>query len=207
MHIAIVGSGRIGGGLGRAWRARGHQVTFGVRDPEDADVAALCAETGARATDVAASTDGADVIVLAVPYAAVDAVLGELGARVNGRVVIDCTNALNPGPTLKFGHTTSSAEELQKKIPEARVFKSFNAQGAENLANPVYGGIRATNFYCGDDAEGKALVHQLVEDAGFDPVDAGPLASARYVEPAMMLWVSCSRTLGTRDIAFRLLRR
>lgn len=61
--------------------------------------------------------------------------LGEVGP-LSGKVVIDCTNAVERGMTLKYGHTTSSVEELQKRIPEARVFKSFNAQGAENLARP-----------------------------------------------------------------------
>jgi hypothetical protein len=81
------------------------------------------------------------------------------------------------------------------------------AQGAENLANPVYDGIRATNWFCGDDPAGKQIVRQLVEDVGFEAVDAGPLSAARLLEPLMLLWVASSRVLGTRDIAFKLLRR
>ena len=81
------------------------------------------------------------------------------------------------------------------------------AQGAENLANPVYPDGRATNFFCGDDAAGRELVRQLVEHVGFDAVDAGPLKNARLLEPMMLLWVACSHTLGTRDLAFRLVRR
>jgi len=75
------------------------------------------------------------------------------------------------------------------------------------LANPIYGGVRATNFFCGDDADGKAIVRQLVEDVGFDPVDAGGLSAARLLEPLMLLWIASSRALGTRDIAFKVLRR
>ena len=52
------------------------------------------------------------------------------------KIAIDCTNAVERGMTLKYGHTTSAAEELQKRLPGAHVFKSFNAQGAENLARP-----------------------------------------------------------------------
>ena len=108
---------------------------------------------------------------------------------------------------LEYGHTTSSAEVLQARIPRAHVVKSFNAQGAENLATPHYGEITASNFYCGDDAEAKRTVATLIADVGFEPIDAGPLASARLLEPLMLLWITCSRTLGTRDIAFKLLRR
>src|SRR4030095_16595432 len=110
-----------------------------------------------------------------------------------GKIVIDCTNAVMPGFALKYGHTTSAAEELQKKLPKAHVFKSFNAQGAENLSNPVYGDIRASNFFCGNDARGKELIRKLVEDAGFDPIDAGELKNARLLEPLMVLWISCAQ--------------
>lgn len=67
--------------------------------------------------------------------------------------------------------------------------------------------MRATNFFCGNDVPGQGVVKQLVEDVGFDAVDAGPLKNARLLEPMMLLWVACAQSFGTRDIAFRLLRR
>ncbi len=206
MHICIIGSGHIGGGLGRAWRKKGHTVVFGARNPGDAELVALCRETGATAAPVKEALVGATVVVLAMPYGALDDVLAQVG-DLAGLVVVDCTNAVAPGFTLKYGHTTSSGEELQKRIPKARVVKSFNAQGAENLANPVYGGVAASNFHCGDDAAARATVGQLVADVGFEAVDVGPLKNARLLEPLMMLWINCANQLGTRDIAFKLLKR
>jgi hypothetical protein len=206
MEIAVLGSGNIGGGLARAWRAKGHTITFGARDPADAELVALCREIGARATTIRDAVAGAEVVVLAVPFKALDEVIGVAGSFA-GKVVIDCTNAVGPGMQLIYGHTTSAAEELAQKLPGARLFKSFNTQGSENLANPMYGGVRATNFFCGDDPAGKQIVHQLVEDVGFEAIDAGQLAAARLLEPLMLLWVASSRALGTRDIAFKLLRR
>lgn len=206
MRIAIIGSGNIGAGLAKAWAARGHAVTFGARHPDDAELRSLCAAIGARAVSVSDAGAGADVIVLATPWGALSDVLARLGPCA-GKIVIDCTNAVGPSFQLQFGHTTSSAEELQKKIPEAHVFKSFNAQGVENLENPVYGGVRASNFFCGDDARARVVVKQLVEEVGFEAVDAGPLTSARQIEPLMILWITMARRLGTRDIAFKLLRR
>jgi len=176
MKIGIIGAGQVGGALGRGLARAGHQVVYGVRDPQDAK------------------------------HRALDDVLREAG-DLAGQVVIDCTNAVERGWGLTYGGATSAAEELQKKLPRARVFKSFNAQGAENLANPVYGDARATNFFCGDDAAGKAMVKQLVEDVGFDAVDAGPLKNARLLEPLMIVWVTASQALQTRDLAFQLLRR
>lgn len=205
MNIAIIGSGNIGGGLARAWRKRDHQVTFGARDPADAELATLCSQIGARAATVADAIAGADVVVLALPAKAID----ELAAAnsFQGKVVIDCTNNVAPGMQLAFGHTTSWAEQVAAKLPGARVVKSFNAQGAENLADPVYQGVRASNWYCGDDAAAKKMVHQLVEDVGFEAVDAGALSAARLLEPLMLLWMASSRSVGSRDVAFKLLRR
>jgi NADPH-dependent F420 reductase len=208
MKISIIGSGHIGGGLARAWAHKGHHIVFGARNPHDAELQALCNElgAGARATPVSDAAQEADVVVLAMPYGALDDVLAAVGSLA-GKTVIDCTNAVAPGWTLKLGHTTSSAEELQKRIPAAHVVKSFNAQGAENLANPVYRGVPASNFYCGDDATAKAHVQQLITEVGFEAIDAGALKSARLLEPLMLLWISCAQTIGTRDIAFKLLQR
>lgn len=209
MNIAIIGSGNIGGGLARAWRRKQHQVTFGARDPNDGELTALCTEIGARAAGIAECVRDADVVVLAMPYGALDAVLAAVG-DLAGKTVIDCTNAVvrgEGGMSLAYGHTTSAAEQLQARIPAAHVVKSFNAQGAENLADPIYGGIAASNFLCGNDAEARRVVAQLVADVGFEPVDVGPLANARLVEPLMLLWMASSRAAGSRDIAFKLLRR
>jgi NADPH-dependent F420 reductase len=207
MQIAIIGSGNIGAGLAKPWAARGHRVTFGARDPAEAGLVALAKSIGATSATVSNATARAEVVVLAMPFKAIDDVVGAAG-DLEGKVVIDCTNGVSPGMQgLVYGHTTSAAEELAKKLPKARVFKSFNAQGAENLANPVYGDVRATNFFCGDDPDGKRVVKQLVEDVGFDAVDAGGLTAARLLEPLMLLWIAASRSLGTRDLAFKVLRR
>ncbi|MEO7730473.1 MAG: NAD(P)-binding domain-containing protein [Kofleriaceae bacterium] len=205
MKIAIIGSGNIGGGLAAAWAAR-HQITFGARDPEDAELVAQCRTLGARAATVAAAVRDAEVIVLAMPWKALDDVVSAAG-DLAGKIVIDCTNAVGPGMQLRYGHTTSASEELARRLPGAHVVKSFNAQGAENLANPIYGGVRACNFFCGDSAEAKQAVRALIEEVGFEPVDVGGLVEARLLEPLMVLWIRSSLALGTRDLAFKILRR
>ncbi|MBL8135363.1 MAG: NADPH-dependent F420 reductase [Acidobacteria bacterium] len=204
MRIAIVGSGNIGGGLARAWTAKGHTITFGARQPDEPEVVALAREIGAAVATIPDALTGAEVIVLAMPFTAAPAVAAALPSW-QGRVVIDCTNPIGPGFTLIHGHTDSGSEAIQRLLPGAHVVKSFSAQGAENLAHPVHDGVPASNFYCGDDAAAKAVVKQLVEDVGFEAVDAGPLTSARYLEPITMLWISMSRTLG-RNFAFKVLR-
>lgn len=204
MRIAIIGTGNIGAGLGRAWAAKGHAIIFCVRDAADPEVAALAREIGAAVTTIPEALPQAEVVVLAMPFGAVAAVAQAL-PDWTGRLVVDCTNPIGPGFVLLHGHTDSGAEAVARLMPGARVVKSFSAQGAEVLAHPVYDGVAASNFYCGDDAEAKAVVRQLVADVGFEPIDAGGLTSARYLEPLTMLWITMSRSLG-RDFAFKVLR-
>ncbi|MBM4779142.1 MAG: NAD(P)-binding domain-containing protein [Archangiaceae bacterium] len=201
--VAVIGAGNIGGGLVRAWTKAGHSVTVGVRSPND-EVLALAKETGARIATPAEAVAANDVITIAIPAQAVEAFAA--GSSFAGKLVIDCTNHVGPGFSLSYGHTTSWAEELAKKLSGAKVFKSFNAQGAENLATPVYASGSAANFFCGDDAAGREVVSQLVRDVGFEPVFAGPLKQARVLEPMMMLWVTAARTAGKRAMGFQLLR-
>jgi predicted dinucleotide-binding enzyme len=201
--VAVIGAGHIGGGLARAWAAAGHRVTLGVRSPDDAEVQALAAAAGARVTTPSEAVAASEVVALALPAQAVDAFAASTSFA--GKVVIDCTNRLAPGFELEFGHTTSWAEEVARRMPGAKVFKSFNAQGAENLAMPHYASGPAANFFCGDDAGAREVVSQLVADVGFQPVFSGPLKSARLLEPLMLLWVSASRALGKRALGFQLL--
>ena len=204
MRIGIIGTGNIGGGLGRAWARAGHTITFGVRHIDDADTVALAREIGATVATIPDALASAEVIALATPFAAVPAVAAAL-PDWTGRIVIDCTNPIGPGFKLLHGHTDSGSEAVARLLPGARLVKSFSAQGAEVLAHPLYEGVKASNFYCGDDAEAKAVVKRLVEDVGFEAIDAGDLASARYLEPITMLWITMSRSLG-RDFAFKVLR-
>ncbi|MCA2980200.1 MAG: NAD(P)-binding domain-containing protein [Myxococcaceae bacterium] len=203
-RVAVLGAGHIGGGLARAWAKAGHAVTVGVRAPTAADSRGLASETGARVTTPAEAVAASDVVALAVPAQGVEALATEV--RFGGKLVIDCTNHVGPGFTLSFGHTTSWAEEVARRLPGARVFKSFNAQGAENVAQPLSVSGPSANFFCGDDAAGREVVSQLVQDVGFEPVSVGALRQARLLEPLMMLWVTAARVMGQRAMGFRLLR-
>lgn len=209
MRIAIIGAGNVGSALGRGWSARGHPVTFGVRDPKDARVQAVIAATSgkARAETVREAAAGAEVVVLATPWpAAREAVqsAGDLG----GKVLIDATNPLTDDfSALVLGHSTSAGEEVARWARGARVVKAFNTIGAQHMTDPRLGGERASMFLCGDDADARRTVAQLAEALGFEPVDAGPLRQARLLEPLAMLWISLAFAHGHGpDIAFKLLR-
>lgn len=210
LKIAILGAGNVGGALGRQWAAAGHEIVFGVPHPSGARaMEALAALQGkGRAADNAQAAQGADAVVLSVPWPAAKDAIAAAG-DLRGKVLVDCTNPLTPDlKGLAVGLTTSSAEQVASWVPQARVVKAFNTIGAANFGKAEFEGQRADGFYCGDDAEAKTVVARLTEEMGLHPVDVGPLRNARLLEPLAMLWIDLAvnqRQGGNH--AFKLLRR
>ena len=210
MRLAILGTGSVGGTLGRRWSALGHEVCFGSRDPRSARVSALLQAVGgtARAAGLREAVADAEVVVLATPADAHEAVLRAAGG-LEGRIVIDATNPLKPGLAgLAVGPDGSGAEALARLARGARVYKALNQTGWEIMADPVFPGGRAVMFVAGDEPDGKAIVLDLVAALGFEAVDAGGLAAARWLEPLALLWIRTTiRDRDGRHTAFGLLRR
>lgn len=225
MRIAIIGSGNVGGTLGRRWAELGHDVAFGVRHPERGAGAVKGGDSGdvlparARVTSphgaiLDASGKRAEVVLLATPWKAVPQALGDLGpGALDGVVLIDATNPIAAGLRVEAGPDgASGAERVQALAPGASVVKAFSTTGYENMRNPAYDGAASAMFYAGDDVAAKSVVHQLAAALGFDPIDAGPLSRARELEHLAVLWISLAMG-GTaapglgRDVAFRVVRR
>ncbi len=175
MKIAVIGKGTVGTALATGLKRKGHEIRFGHRDPKEPVLdAALWGE----------------VVILAVPYEAVEEVAKVLGSAVDGKVVIDVTNALSEDMELAVGFSTSGAEELQKMLPKARVVKAFNTVFAANQSTGRVGKEQLSALVAGDDEKAKQTVMKLAADIGFDPVDSGPLKSARYLEPMGLLMIN-----------------
>jgi len=209
MNIGIIGSGNVGGTLGTRWAQKGHQVVFGSRDPQAADLQQLVAAAGKSARAAALSEAAtSDVLLLAMPWPVVKDVLTGLGNLTN-KVLIDATNPLLPDLSgLALGTTTSAAEQVAGWARGAKVVKAFNTVGYNIMADTSFQGAKPLLFYCGDDAGAKKTVHQLAEELGFDAQDAGPLKQARLLEPFALLWISLAYQQGWgREFAFQVLRR
>lgn len=206
MSLSILGAGNVGMALGRAFARHGESVVFGVPDP--AKHAEAAAALGARAAGVAEAIAASEVVVLAVPYAAV-AGIAQSVPDWRDKILVDATNPLAPGLSgLSLGTTTSGAEVLAGLARGARVVKAFNTTGAENLGDPHYPGGAAFMPVCGDDAQARQRVMALARSIGFDAVDLGPLSAARYLEPLAMTWIHLAIRQGYgRRFAFALLRR
>lgn len=208
MKIAVLGTGRVGGTLGRRWMDAGHEVMFGTRDPAHPRVAALASETGARSAAHADAVEGADAIVLAIPWPGVLDICDELADRMANKVVIDCVNPLNATFSgLDLGFTASAAEEIASRCPRSRVVKAFNTVSSATMADPSYAGTPATLFHCGDDTDAKRIVADLANAIGFFPVDSGPLAHARLLEPLAMLYIHLAMNGWGSRCAIQIVRR
>jgi 8-hydroxy-5-deazaflavin:NADPH oxidoreductase len=210
MQIAIIGAGNVGAALGKRWAEAGHDILFGVRDKAAQKVASALAAAGARAraVGIGEAAQAAGVVVLATPFSGTQAAIAACG-NLAGKIVVDCTNPLAPDlGGLTVGHTDSAGEAVARWAKGAKVIKALNTTGAGNMLNPRYGNERLSMFVCGDDAEAKQRVTGLVAELGFEPVDAGALAQARYLEPLAMLWISMAYRYGNGpNFGFRVLRR
>jgi len=211
MKIAVLGVGNVGGTLGKAFASTGHNIFFGVRNPEDKKDKKLIDSIGSNNASVGTVVDAvhsADVVVLATPWNAARAALQSAG-NLTDKIVIDCTNPLKEDLSgLVIGHTTSAAEQVAQWAVGVKVCKAFNQTGFQNMANPRFDSDNAVMFVCGDDSNSKKIVLRLAEQIGFEAIDAGELSVARLLEPLAMLWIHLryKANMGA-DFAFGILRR
>lgn len=191
MRVGVLGSGLMGGTLGTIFARAGHEVVFSYARSER-KLRTLARNAKGRATHGTPreAAQEADAVLLAVHWSRVQDVLKRAG-DLAGKVVVSCSLPMNERDTaLVLGHTTSGAESLQRKIPKAHVVAAFNTVPSEVLFG-VYEARRRSRrpslVHCGDRAAGKRIAAELIRDAGFEPVDAGPLRIARYIEPFALL--------------------
>lgn len=190
--IAVIGTGDVAGALGPEFAAQGHTIVYGSRNPARDVVRALVARTGddASATTPAESVVGADMVVMAVPGAVVEAVTGSLG-DLSGKIIIDPTNAIDRHADgyLTLSYDTSSAEVIQRNAPGAHVVKAFNTLNWRTMVDPDSSGGPVSIPLVGDSTEAKARVAELVAGMGLEPIDVGPLRYARHIEGMLLIWV------------------
>lgn len=205
MKIAILGMGRVGSTLGRRWIEAGHQIVFGVRDPDKKRTEAE--ELQADVLPIPDAAASADTVLLAVPMAAVPEVLKTAG-DLSGKVLLDCTNPVTPQLThLTLGFTTSAGEEVAKRAPGAKVVKIFNTNGVGNMADPDYGNMKVTMLYAGNDDAANKRAAELAREIGMEPVWLGSLKEARLLEPLAMTWILLARRGLGREFALNIVRR
>jgi predicted dinucleotide-binding enzyme len=182
VRIGVIGAGRIGANAARLWANAGHELVLSFsRDP--AALEARAAEIGARAGTPAEAAAFGEVVMLSVPWTLVDAVLAEAGS-LEGKIVVDTTNQFGPGGVETLPEGRTAAQVNAARMPGARYTKAFNTltSGFQAEAAGRTGPDRVAMFLCGDDADAKAVVAGLIDDAGFTAIDVGGTADAAIME-------------------------
>jgi len=198
----------MGGKLGTIIARAGHEVVFSyARSEQKLKRLARDAKGKARHGTPREAAQEADALLLAVHWSRIDDVLNQAG-DLSRKVVVTCSLPMNDDNSeLVVAHKLSGAEELAKKIPKARVVSAFNTVPSEALF-AVYEARRKARrpslVYCGDDRRGKEVAVELIRDAGFHPLDAGPLRIARYTEPfALLVGQLAYEGEGGPELAYR----
>lgn len=195
MQITIIGAGNVGAALTDAASRAGHSVTVTSRSGESAR--RLAEATGARpAASAREAVEGADLVVLAVPWDGVHDVLNDAGDALAGKILVDATNPLTPDYSDLAITESSGAEEIQRAAPLARVVKAFNTQLAARQADPTVSGLRVDGYVAADDPEAKATVLTLLGELGFNPIDVGGLAMAKHLEALAFLNIALQMRHG-----------
>jgi hypothetical protein len=166
--------------LGKLWAKKGHQVTAGLR--EGSKDRQKASDAGVSVATPADAVKSADVVVIALPWPAVESTLKTLS--LEGKVVIDAVNPMGPDLSVIVPPAGSAGLSAAQWAKGARVVKAFNTIGAALMGDATF-----DMMYCGDDAEAKKVVDSLIADTGMQPVDVGPLSNSRYLEQVAGLWV------------------
>jgi predicted dinucleotide-binding enzyme len=195
-NITMIGAGKMATILSTYFAKAGHNIFIGARDPDKASQLAKKISNGVQGGPIDAAVQHGTIVFIAIPYLEIQDTL-KLTGSLNGKIVVDISNPLKSDFSgLLIGGDTSAAEELEKKLPEAKIVKAFNSSFATVLERgPEYGANRAQVFYAGDDESAKQEVAELIETTGFDSMNVGPLSSARYLEQLTVLVIKADNHL------------
>src|SRR5688572_10146675 len=189
MKIGIVGSGRVGGTLGRVWANAGHQVMFSSIDLEhDKKLAAEVGPNASAGTPREAAKFG-DVLVVSVPYHALPAVGKDLGELLKGKIVLDTSNPIESrdGEIVKWAMQKGAGLASAELLPGSRIVRAFSAVGYMRMAEAAKSQPRMGMPIAGDDPKAIEIVSGLVRDIGYEPVLIGNLAMGRHLTPRQPL--------------------
>ena len=206
MDITIIGTGNMARGIATRALAGGNRVTLLGTTTEKAQALADEISGDVRAGQVGDPVPG-DVVVLAVWYQVVDDVLSRYEGELDGKVVVDITNPVDPETYAPLSIEAGSvAQEIAARVPGAKVVKAFNTTFASTLVDGQVAGQELDLLIASDNDAAKTLVSQLASDGGMRPIDAGPLALAHQLEALGYLNMAIQATMGTNyGSAFKVL--
>ncbi len=204
MKIGIIGAGNIGGTLTRRLRQLGHDVSVAnSRGPQT--LAVLAGETGATAVTPHEAARGADVVIVTIPDKNVPELPPDLFTGVPSDVVVVDTGNYYPrqrdGRLPGIEEAPSESRWVSEKLgrPVVKAFNNIYAQHLHDMGKPRGTVGRIALPVAGDDAKAKSVVMQLVDDLGFDPIDAGAIDDSWRQQPGSPVYATDFDARGVRD--------
>ena len=196
MKIAFIGYGHVGAPLADHLQRLGHAVTLAVNNEDSESVRRVRARNPhIRVAPVAEAVKHAEVVFLATPFQANETVLKGIADALAGKILVDCTNPVGPGITHGLKSEQSGTQLVQSLVPGAHVVKAFSIYGYENFEDnsfPDYN-VKPAMLFCGNDTVSKSVVHKLITQLGWEPIDVGGLEQALHLEHMTLLWVRLVR--------------
>lgn len=203
MHIAIIGTGNVGGALATQWAKKGYQIHLGVKDIHQFKGQPLLEQPNTDVQSIREAVEKSEVVLIATPPPAIFDII-ELMGDVQGKIIIDATNSVmkKPDPYPTVYHCL--ADKTQGDI-----VKCFNTTGYENMLRPVYDGVGIDMFMAGDSVSAKEVARALALDCGFgDCVDFGKADKVVLLEQLALSWINLAIMQGQgRGMAFKIVRR
>lgn len=212
MKIAFLGVGNVGAPLADHLQRLGHEVTIAARDPQSPSVQAALGRNGAiQVSSPVAAVMAAEVVFVAVPFAALESALGEVSTAIAGKILVDCTNPVGANLSHGLKSERSGTELIQALVPAAKVVKAFSIYGFENFEDndyPGYGDLKPAMLIAGNDGIAKQTVGALCQALGWEAVDVGNGAMSLHLEHMTLLWIQMARVQGLgADLVWARLRR
>lgn len=200
MKITFIGVGNVGAPLADYLQKLGHSVTIAARDLNSQSVQSALSRNASFAVKTPLeAVKAAEVVFLAVPFAANEATLSDVSSVLDGKVLVDCTNPVGANLSHGLKSERSGAEVVQSFVPTAKVVKAFTIYGFENFEDnhyPGYGDLKPAMLIAGDDAIAKQTVSTLCQELGWEPIDVGDLAMSLHLEHMTLLWIQMARVQG-----------
>ncbi len=194
MKIGVIGSGNIGGNLGKHWAKAGHEVLFSSRHPEELnDIVREAGENSKAVSIEKAFEANADVYLLAVPFKAIDRLSELYAGEYGGKVIIDATNPYpeRDGEMAQEVRDSNrnSSEYTAMKFNTAKTSKAFNTIHADHLKNRAFKETdKLAVPYAAQDQQSKETTRKLIEDIGFEAVYLGDLTKTKIMDPDQKIY-------------------
>lgn len=214
MRIGILGTGMVGKAIGTKLIQLGHEVKMGSRTANNEKAAEWVKANGAHASQGTfsdAAAFGEMLFNCTSGMASLDALRSAGEKNLNGKVLIDVSNALDFSkgmpPSLFVCNTDSLAEQIQRTFPNAKVVKALNTMNCSLMVNPSLIPGEHDVFLCGNDAGAKTKVKELLKSFGWKmPIDLGDLTGARGMEMILPLWLRLMGTYQSPNFNYKIVR-